>query len=455
MDKKSVLIKKKISKFIKTIKIPPDKSCSIRALLIASQCIGVSNIKNLHIRSEDVLDCFKILTTKLGVRIVKNHNGIFKVYGNGLNSFRIKNKLTKIFVGNSLTTCRLLCGLLATYPNKFYLYGDASANKRDMTRVIEPLEKIGASFFPKGATTMPLTIEGTNMPLAQNHVENRGSGQIKGMLLLNALSVSGETTVEERKISRSHTEKFLQKISADIKVKKLKNKKGNLISLRGQKNLFAFDYTVASDPSSAAFFIALTLLTPKSKLTMHNVLCDPARVGFIKVLKEKMNANIKIKKLRRSALNNEQVGTVVVKSSSLKPLRLPKELIGSLIDEMPILGIIASLTNGVSKLLNIREATQKESNRIQETHKILMQAGIKCKSTKDSMIIYGKKKMNFKNKSIVCNTRDDHRIAMSACIFSLVTGIKTKINNFETVNTSFPEFISLIKRLGGKIVEIK
>ena len=456
MDKKlSVLIKEKIGKFNKTIKIPADKSCSIRALLIASQCMGVSNIKNLHIQSEDVLDCFRILTKKLGVKIVKSHDGIYKVYGNGLNSFRIKNKLTRIFVGNSLTTCRLLCGLLATYPNKFYLYGDASANRRDMSRVIEPLEKIGASFSPKGTTTMPLTIEGTSMPLAQNHIENRGSGQIKGMLLLNALSVMGETTIEERKISRSHTEKFLQKISADIKIKKLKNKKGNLISLKGQKNLFAFDYTVGSDPSSAAFFIALTLLTPGSKLIMHNVLCDPTRRGFVKVLKEKMNANIKIKKLRRSSSNNELMGTIVVKSSSLKPLSLPKKLIGSLIDEMPILVVIASLTNGISKLQNINEATKKESNRIQETHKILAQAGIKCKSTKDSMIIYGKEKMNFKNKSIVCRTHGDHRISMSACIFSLVTGIKTKINNFETINTSFPEFSSLIKRLGGKIVESK
>ena len=121
------------------------------------------------------------------------------------------------------------------------------------------------------------------MPLAQKHIERRGSAQIKSSILLSALSTPGITTVEEREISRNHTEIFLNKISADIKIKKLR--KGNLISLTGQKNLSAFNYKVGSDPSSAAFLIALTLLTPRSKLIIHNVLCNPARIGFLKVLK--------------------------------------------------------------------------------------------------------------------------------------------------------------------------
>ena len=446
MKKKfSVLINKKINKFNKTIAAPSDKSLSIRVLLFASQCIGVSNIKNL-LESEDVLNCVKALRT-LGVKIIKS-NGLYKIYGNGFNSFKTKKK-TNIFVGNSGTTARLLMGLLSTHPGKFYLYGDASVNKRDMSRIIEPLEKIGAYFYPKGKKTLPLTIEGTNFPLAQTHIEHLGSAQVKSCILLAAQNIAGISTIKEKKISRNHSEILLKNILADIKVKKLKNI--NLITLRGQKNLHAFDYTVSSDPSSAAFLIALTLLTPESKLVIHNVLCNSTRTGFIKVLKEKMNANIKIKNLKK--ISGENVGSIIVSSSKLKSINLSGN-IGALIDELPILFIISALTKGISKFNSIEELKNKESNRILESKKILTQAGIKCKITKNSMKIYGNDKIKTQNKSIVVKTVGDHRICMSSAILSFVTGIKAKIDNFETVNTSFPKFISLIRLLGGKI-EIK
>ncbi len=146
-NKFSVLIKNKIKKFNKEVKIPGDKSCSIRAILLASQCIGVSKIKNL-LESEDVLNCINALKKSLGVKIIKKNN-MYQVYGNGLNSFKIKKKITKIYVGNSGTSARLLSGILSTYPNKFYLHGDKSMNKRDFTRVTDPLKKIGAFFYPE------------------------------------------------------------------------------------------------------------------------------------------------------------------------------------------------------------------------------------------------------------------------------------------------------------------
>ena len=172
----SVKISKKIEKFNKKIKIPADKSLSLRALIFASQCIGISKIKNL-LESDDVLNCIKILK-KLGVKISKVNN-IHLVFGNGLNSFRTKKKITKLYVGNSGTTARLLLGLLSTHAGKFYLYGDKSMNKRDMSRIIDPLEKIGCFFYPKKKTTLPLTIEGTSIPIALRHVENKGSAQVK------------------------------------------------------------------------------------------------------------------------------------------------------------------------------------------------------------------------------------------------------------------------------------
>ena len=445
MKKKfSVLVNKKIEKFNKKIEIPADKSCSIRAILFASQCIGISKIKNL-LESEDVLNCINALKISLGVKIIKKKN-IYQVYGNGLNSFKVRKKITKIYVGNSGTSARLLFGLLSTHRGKFYLYGNQSMNKRDFTRVTQPLEKVGAFFYPRNKKTLPLTIEGTNMPLAQKHIENRGSAQVKGLILMSALSTAGITTIEEKKISRNHTELFLKKINADIKVRKLK--KGNLISLRGQKNLYGFDYTVGSDPSSAAFLIALTLLTPGSKLVIHNVLCNDTRIFFLKVLK-KVNANIKINNLRK--VSGELLGSITVSSSKLKPIIISKD-IGKLIDELPILFIIAALTKGVSKFKNVADLKNKESNRLLESKKILTQAGIKCKITKDSMVIYGKDKIETKNKLILTEIRYDHRICMSSVIFALVTGIRAKIKNFETVNTSFPGFVALIKNLGGNIV---
>ena len=447
MEKKlSVSINKKIEKFNKKIKIPGDKSCSIRALLLASQCIGESKIFNL-LESTDVLDCLKTLRT-LGVKIVKKKNH-YSVYGNGLNSFKIKRKLTRLYCGNSLTTGRLLAGLLSTIPSKFYIYGDASANRRDFMRVIEPLEKVGAQFFPR-KKTLPLTIEGTSLPLAQKHVEILGSSQVKGLILLSALSTPGITTVEElkSKSSRTHTEIFLKKIGCDIKFKK--TKKSNLIYLRGQKNLHSFVYSVGNDPSSAAFLCCLALLTPGSKLTLPGIICNDTRIGWIKILR-KMGGRIKIENLKRDSSSGELIGTIVTYSNKLKPVTV-SENIAKFVDELPILFAVAALQNGRSLFKNCHELIHKESNRLLEMKKILIQIGIKCKITKNSdMIIYGKDKIETKNKSIIVNLQGDHRINMSAAIFSLVTGIRTKINNFETINTSFPTFISLIRNLGGKI----
>ena len=447
MKKKfSVLINKKIEKFNRTIKVPSDKSISLRALMLASQCIGISKIKNL-LESEDVLNCLKALKV-LGVKIVKKNN-IYLVYGNGLSSFKIKRKITKICVGNSGTTARLLSGLLSTQVGKFYLYGDESINRRDMSRVIKPLEKVGCFFYPHKKLTLPLILEGTSMPLAQKHIENKGSAQVKSSILLSALSTPGITTIEEKKISRDHTELFLKKINADIKVKKLK--KGNIITLRGQKNLYAFNYTVSSDPSSASFLIALTLLNPNSKLTINNVICNTTRIGFLKVLKEKMNANIKIKNLRK--ISGEIVGTIIIKSSSLKSINCPRKLVPFLIDEFCILFVIAALTKGISKFNGIEELRHKESDRIKSMEKDLNKIGIKTRSTKDSLKIYGNPNIKIEKKLDIFSNYD-HRVAMSWAVLGLLIGGRIKIHNFETVNTSFPNFLPLIKSMGGKI-EIK
>ena len=343
----------------------------------------------------------------------------------------------------------MLFALLGTQPNlKIKVIGDSSLNKRDMKRIIEPLSRIGCNFFPKNKTTLPLTIESTSMPLAQKHLETIGSAQVKSAILLAALNTPGITCVQVEKKSRDHTENLLKKIKADIKIEK--KGKTDLISLKGQKNLFSFNVNIPGDPSSAAPFVMLALLTPNTKLLIKNVNCNPTRIGFVNILK-KMNANIKIKNLTKKS--GELVGNILVKSSKLKPVKCPKNLVPLAIDEFPLLFMIASITKGMSKFNGIKELRNKESDRIKSMEVGLNKIGIKTKSDTDSLKIFGNPNIEIKNKLKIF-PQDDHRVAMSFfCLGQLLNG-KIEIKNFQTVNTSFPKFLSVMKKIGANF-EIK
>ena len=443
--KNSVSINDKIEKFDKNITVESDKSISHRSLLIASQCIGPSNINNV-LESDDIRNTI-ICLKKLGVKILKK-NRKYIVYGNGLGSFK-KPKNNFLYAGNSGTLARMLFPLLGTQSNiKVKIAGDNSLNKRDMKRIIDPLSKIGCNFYPKNKTTLPLTIEGTGMPLAQKHVERIGSAQVKSAILLAGLNAPGITQIEVEKNSRNHTENLLKAIKADIKIKKLA--KSHLISLRGQKNLFGFNLKIPGDLSSAAPFIILTLLTANSKLLIRNVNCNKTRIGFINILK-KMNANIKIKNLKKKS--GESVGNIIIKSSLLRSIKCPKDLVPFAIDEFPLLFIAASITKGISKFNGINELRHKESDRIKSIEIGLNQIGIKTKSTKDSLTIFGNPNIQIK-KTLKINPKGDHRIAIAFfCLGQLLKG-KVEIKNFQTVNTSFPKFLYTMKKIGANF-EVK
>tara|TARA_Y100000590_G_scaffold422045_1_gene526316 strand:+ start:2904 stop:4247 length:1344 start_codon:yes stop_codon:yes gene_type:complete len=446
MSKKfSVYIDSKIKKFNKSITVENDKSISHRALLIASQCIGVSKIKGV-LESEDVKNTI-ICLKKLGVKIIKKKK-IYFVYGNGLESFRQPSK-NFLYAGNSGTLARMLIALLSTHKNlKVKIKGDSSLNKRDMKRVIEPLSKIGCNFYPKNKTTLPLMVEGTSMPLAQKHFETIGSAQVKSSILLAALNTPGITTLIEEKKSRNHTENLLSAISADIKVKNSKNK--NLIELKGKKNLYSFNLVIPGDQSSAAPFIFLTLFVPGSNLIIKNINYNPTRVGFIKILK-KMNANIKVRNLKKKS--GELIGDIVVKSSKLKPINCPKELVPFAIDEFPLLFCVASIIKGVSKFSGIGELRHKESDRIKSIEKGLNKIGIRTVSSNNTFKIFGKSNIKIK-KTLKIFSQKDHRIAMAFfCLGQILAG-KVLIHNFETVNTSFSSFLGIMKKIGAKY-EIK
>ena len=447
MKKKfSVLFKNKIKKFNKIISMPGDKSISFRALIISSQCIGISHLKGI-LEGDDIEKCIQCLKD-LGVKILKKRSGEFFVFGNGENSFD-QPKKKQLFFGNA-GTLGILLGLLATNSNiNVKITGDKSLSKRNMEKFIEPLSKIGCTFKPEGKKTLPLIVRGTDFGLAQHHVLSSGSAQSKACILMAAMNLPGITTIEERNLSRNHSELILRSIGADIQINK--TKKYNLITMRGQQNLKKFSLSIPGDPSSSAFFIALTLLSKGSKLKIKNINLNHFRTGFIRCLKS-MNANIKIKNLKKRF--GETVGDIIVKSSNLKPINFPRKEVISTIDEMPIMFIIASQIQGISMFDNIRVLRGKESDRIKKMSENLKAFGIKTYTTKNSLKIHGNPKIK-KFKQIVIDPTLDHRIQMSFCILALVTGSNVLLKGCETVKTSFPNFFSLLREKIGAKYEIK
>ena len=376
------------------------------------------------------------------IKRVKPKN--YLVHGKGLGSFFIK-KNSVLDCGNSGTLARLLIGILATTPNiETVIKGDKSLNNRNMSKIIELMKLFGADFLPKKRVNFPLKLISSNMPVGIKY-EAGVSAQLKSSVMLAALNSYGETHILEKSKSRNHTENILLKNSNVIRVK------NNIIKISGKGTLNSINITVPADPSSAAFFVALTLLKENSFLKIKGVMLNPRRVGFYKLLK-KSGAKIIFKNIKKK--NNEVTGDVLIYSSKLKPIKASAKYYASTTDEYPILFIIAALTEGISEFSGIENLVNKESNRILEMKKILTQVGVKCIHTKNKMKILGLNKNNFNKENIKVKNLGDHRICMSAMILSQLTGIKTQIAGFETVNTSSPTFLKTIKLLGGKF-EIK
>ena len=441
----SLNINHKIKPFIKTIKVDSDKSISIRSFLIGSISEDISVAKNV-LESEDVFSTINCLK-KLGVKIKKKSKSYF-IYGKGLGSLFAKKNLNLNF-GNSGTLARLLIGILSTTPDiDIKVQGDRSLNKRNMKKLIELMSEFGAEFLPKNKFHFPLKLISTEMPLGIKYKAGV-SAQLKSAVILAGLNSFSITEIKEDKKSRDHTENMLIKNLQAIKVKKGKKK---LIEIYGKKYLNRINIEVPGDPSSAAFFVALTLLNKNSFLKIKNVGLNPTRIGFYQLLK-KHGANIKFSNKRKK--NNELIGDISIKSGKLKkPIFASKDFYEKTTDEFPILFCIAALTKGKSIFKGIEDLANKESNRIKEMQKILKQINIKSVVTKNEMKIYGTDLIDNKNKRIKVPNLKDHRICMSSAILSLATGIKTKINNFETVQTSSPNFLKIIKSLGANF-EIK
>ena len=436
----------KISPFKKKIKIDSDKSISIRSFLIGSISEDISIVKNV-LESEDVMNSVFSLR-KLGVKIKKIDSQAYKIYGKGIGSLFAKKNL-KLNFGNSGTLARLLVGILSTTPGiEIKIQGDKSLNKRNMSKLIELMSKFGAKFLPENKFNFPLKLISSEMPVCIKYHAGV-SAQLKSAVIFAGLNSYGTTEIIEERRSRDHTENMLIQNQHAIKVK---NGKSKLIEIFGKQYLKNINIDVPGDPSSAAFFVALVILNKNCSLKIKNVGLNPTRIGFYELLK---NHGANIKFINKRKKNNEIIGDIIVKSKKLKnPIIASKNFYQKTTDEFPILFCIAALTEGISKFKGIEDLANKESNRVTEMQKVLKQIGVKSIYKNKEIKIFGKESINIKNKLITVPNLGDHRICMASTILSLSTGIKSKIKNFETVRTSSPNFLKIIKSLGGKF-EIK
>ncbi len=438
---KSIHINKKISSYKKTIEVSSDKSLSIRTILLATQAVGVSKISNL-LESEDVLNTLKTIK-KLGITYKKKNN-VYEIYGYGLNSFVSKKNLL-INAGNSGTLARLIVGLLVKSKNKIKLIGDKSLSKRDFSRVTEPLKNFGVNIKTKKGS-LPIEIEGSEFLRPSKILEKLGSAQVKSCSIFCALNTPGTTIIKAKK-SRNHTELLLKYLKYPIKIKS----KGDYdyIQLNGLHQFKAFDYKVPGDISSAAFFIVLTLLTKNSEILIKKVNVNKSRIGIINIL-NKMNAKIKLKNKR--LYKGEETADIYVKSANdLISINCPENLNSSAIDEFLVIFLVAAKANGISRFKNLGELNKKESPRLDLAIKFLKMIGIKIAKKNSNVKIFGKPNLNLNRKFIVKNFMKDHRIFMMACVAAIAFGGDWKISDKDSIKTSFPKFLHILKGLGANI----
>ncbi len=419
-----------------SIKISGDKSISHRALIFSAMATGKSKITNL-LESDDVMRTLNILK-ELGIKIIKNKQS-WTVYGNGTNGFIEPNKVLNC--GNSGTTARLMLGAVSSNPIKCTFIGDKSLSKRSMSRVTKYLEKIGAEIDLTKKDYLPLTIRGNDNLLPMKHEMEKASAQIKSAIILAGLNIKGKTRIIEKTNTRDHTEKLMRYLNIDFHIRKLKNNNTE-IELNGPYEITPKNIQVVSDPSSASFFIVGALISPGSKVTLRNIMINPRRIAFLKILK-KMGGKIKIKKSK--TICGEDVGDVTAEYSNLKGINIPSKMSALLIDEYPILSVAASQAKGKTTMKGLSELRHKESDRIKSIVINLKKIGYNIINKKDDLIIQNKK-IKIKKK-INIKTFDDHRIAMSFSILNIIYKNQLVIDNKNCISISYPDFTSHLKKL--------
>ena len=420
------MVIQKIKKAVGQIKVPGDKSISHRAVMLGSLANGVTEISGF-LKGADCLstiDCFR----KMGIDIDINGENV-TVHGNGLRGLIKPDEM--LYTGNSGTTTRLLCGILAGQNFNTSITGDASIQKRPMGRVVKPLSMMGAKIENEYC---PLYITGTKlhgiaykMPVA--------SAQVKTAIILAGLYTDGETVIHEIEKSRDHTELMLSAMGADLTVDNLD------ITVKPTNDLTAVNVDVPGDISSAAFFLVLGAIMPNSQITVTNVGINPTRTGIIDVLKD-MGADITLENVHTSA--GETVADITVRSSSLKGTTVGGDIIPRLIDELPIIAVAAVFADGQTVIKDAQELKVKETNRIRAVVDEFNKCGIDITETDDGMIINGGNGIHGAD----FKTYGDHRMAMSLTVLAQLADGESTLDDSDCACVSYPTFFDDFYKLG-------
>ena len=406
------------------IDLPGDKSISHRALMIASLSTKTSTIKNLASGKdvESTGDCLK----KCNISISGNTN-IEKI----ITGYTFQDPKSELDCGNSGTTIRLLSGLLASRNIKATLIGDESLSKRPMGRIIRPLLKMNLSINAKNNKT-PINIEKSDIKSIDYH-SDISSAQVKSAVLFAGLGATNKTTYQEPFLSRDHTEIMLKSVGANIEIY------DNKISIKNMSQpLFPLNMRVPADPSTAAFFAGAVSILPQSEITLKNLLTNPTRFEFFNVIKL-MGVDVDV--LSKNFEGGESVSDISIKNKRLKSISIEKSKIPSLIDEIPILAIIATQAEGKTIIRGAEELRVKESDRIESIIFNLRNMGAIVEEFNDGFSIEGPTKLN----GTGIRTFGDHRIAMAFTIAGLVADGETKLDNYKCIDISFPEFFATLK----------
>ena len=411
---------------------PPDKSISHRSIIFAAIGQGKSHIYNLL----EAEDCKKTLKAfqQMGIEVSKKED-YYEVIGTGHTGLREPDNI--IDCGNSGTTMRLLAGLLSGQKGNFSLDGDSSLRKRPMQRIIKPLKSMKADIRAvKENNYCPLIIKPAELK-AIDYKLPVASAQLKSALLLANLYTNEKMVLREPKVSRNHTEIMMKQLGFDIKYHNLK------IVFNSQKNTKIPNnkYYVPGDFSQAAYFITAALLIENSELLIKDVNLNPTRTGFLEVIKE-MGANIDICDKRQT--NGEIIGNILVKHSKLKGINVEEDLIPKMIDEIPLIAVLALKADGKTKVTAAKELRVKETDRLKNLKNAFNKLELSIDVFADGFSIKGPQTID---ESVLLNTECDHRMAMTYSILALLSKYGLGIDNYKCINNSFPTFFDKLDKI--------
>lgn len=421
----NVSLKTNVQRLRGTFQVPGDKSISHRSIMFGALAQGITEVENFLLGDDclDTIACFR----QLGVEI-NDVNGKIVIHGKGYDGLQEPNEV--LYVGNSGTTIRLLLGVLAGRPFHTCIQGDASIAKRPMTRVTRPLKKMGAIIDGREEGEFPpLSLRGGNL----TGIEYRlpvASAQVKSALLFAGLQAEGTTTLIEKGKTRDHTERMIRQFGGDVSTD------GLIVKVEGKQNLTGTKVFVPGDISSAAFFLVAAAMVPEANVTLKNVGLNETRTGIIDVMK-KMGAKITIEQ-HPTENECEPMGDITVQSSTLKGTEISGNIIPRLIDEIPIIALLATQAAGTTVIKDAAELKVKETNRIDTVVEELKKLGADIIATEDGMIIRGKTPLRGGNVS----SHGDHRIGMMLAIAALLSEEPVELEQAEAISISYPTFFS-------------